>query len=51
MHKGCSTLKTLPDISKWNKDNITNISGLFFNCYSLKQLPDIQDGIQIILYL
>ena len=25
----CSSLKSLPDISKWNTDNITNINGLF----------------------
>ena len=37
---GCSSLKELPDISKWNISNITNISGLFDGCSSLEELAD-----------
>ena len=37
----CSSLKILPDISKWNIENVTLIAGLFFGCSSLKELPDI----------
>ena len=37
----CSSLKSLPDISKWNKDNVINMGGLFFGCNLLKYLPDI----------
>ena len=38
---GCNLLKYLPDISKWNKDNVINMGGLFFGCNLLKYLPDI----------
>ena len=38
---GCSSLKELPDISKWNTNNVTNMSYLFYDCSSLKELPDI----------
>ena len=34
-------MKTLPDISKWNTENVTDISYLFSGCSSLNQLPDI----------
>ena len=33
--KGCITLKYLPDISKWNISNVTNITGIFENCSSI----------------
>ena len=38
---GCSSLISLPDISKWNTNNVTNMEGLFANCSSLISLPDI----------
>ena len=37
----CSSLKFLPDISKWNINNIINFNFVFFHCSSLKSLPDI----------
>ena len=37
----CYSLKSLPDISKWNTSKVNNISHLFSNCKSLKSLPDI----------
>ena len=37
----CSSLFSLPDISKWNTKNVTNMSYLFCNCSSLSSLPDI----------
>ena len=37
----CSSLLKLPDISKWNTKNVTNMKGLFCGCSSLKFLPDI----------
>ena len=37
----CVSLKSLPDISKWNTSNITDISNMFGECVSLKSLPDI----------
>ena len=41
MFWNCSSLKYLPDISKWNIDNVTDMSNMFLNCSSLKYLPDI----------
>ena len=38
---GCSSLKYLPDISKWNISNVTNLFGIFYECSSLYCLPDI----------
>jgi len=35
MFKGCSSLSSLPDISKWNTYNITNESNLFSQCENL----------------
>jgi len=37
----CSSLSSLPDISKLNTSNITNMSWMFYKCLSLSSLPDI----------
>ena len=37
----CSSLSSLPDISKWKINNITSMSKIFYNCKSLSSLPDI----------
>ena len=37
----CSSLQSLPDISKWDTKNVTNMSFMFYNCSSLQSLPDI----------
>ena len=37
----CKSLKSLPDISKWNTSNMINISYLFCECISLDKLPNI----------
>ena len=37
----CSSLSSLPDISKWNTNNVTDMSWMFRNCSSLQSLPDI----------
>ena len=34
-------MKSLPDISKWNINNVTDMSGLFSECSSLEFLPNI----------
>ena len=36
----CSSLKSLPDISKFNTNKIWNISGIFGEC-NLIEIPDI----------
>ena len=41
MFYGCSSLESLPDISKWNTSNATNMSSMFKYCSSLKSLSDI----------
>ena len=41
MFYGCSSLISLPDISKWNTNNVKHMNSLFFNCSSLIFLPDI----------
>jgi len=37
----CDSLSSLPDISKWNTNNVTDMSYLFSFCKSLSSLPDI----------
>ena len=41
MFQNCSSLTSLPDISKWNITKVTDISYLFNKCSKLKKLPDI----------
>ena len=38
-----SSLKYLPDISKWDSNNVTNMNGLFYFCSSLDKLLDISN--------
>ena len=33
MLKGCSSLLSLPNISKWNTNNATNMSNMFYGYY------------------
>ena len=41
MFKVCSTLSSLPDISKWNTSKVTNMGYMFCECSSLSSIPDI----------
>ena len=41
MFEGCSSLISIPDISKWDTKKVTNISFMFSGCSSLISLPDI----------
>ena len=41
MFYGCSSLKSLPDLSKWDIKNVTNMYFMFDGCSSLKSIPDI----------
>ena len=41
MFSRCSSLSSLPDISKWNTSNVNNMSDMFYLCSSLSSLPDI----------
>ena len=38
---GCRELKSLPDISKWDIQNLNSLDNLFSGCISLNTLPDI----------
>ena len=39
----CSSLVSLPDISKWDTSNVTNMDSIFFDCKSITSLPDISN--------
>ena len=39
----CYSLSSLPDISKMNTNNVTDMSFMFFECKSLSSLPDISN--------
>ena len=41
LFSGCELLASLPDISKWNTNNITSFGHIFYRCSSLESLPDI----------
>ena len=41
MFENCSSLLSLPDISKLNTNNVNDISFMFYDCSSLLSLPDI----------
>ena len=41
MFSGCSSLISLPDISKWDTKNVTDMSGMFCDCSSLNNLEGI----------
>ena len=47
----CESLLSLPDISKWNTNNIINIMSLFEGCLSFKSLSDISKGILLMLQI
>ena len=38
---GCSSLSSLPDISKWNTNNAIYMRYMFYGCSLLSSLPDI----------
>ena len=35
----CSSLSSLPDISKWDTSNVTNMSFMFYGCKSSLNIP------------
>ena len=39
----CSSLLSLPDISNWNTNYVTNMSFMFYRCSCLSSLPDISN--------
>ena len=43
MFRGCKSLISLPDISKWNTSNVEDMDFMFDGCNSLISLPDISN--------
>ena len=41
MFYNCRSLKSSPDISKWNIKKVTNVSYMFYNCKSIESFPNI----------
>ena len=41
MFSECPSLLSLPDIPKWNTNNIKDMNGKLIGCSSLSYLPDI----------
>ena len=41
MFSECKLLISLPDISKWNTNNVINMDYIFNKCKSLISLPNI----------
>ena len=44
---GCKSLSSLPDISKWNTNNIINMSYMLSRCYHYDHYLIFQNGILI----
>ena len=40
MFSDCNALTSLPDISKWDTKNVTNMSDMFSGCNALKNIPN-----------
>jgi surface protein len=43
MFYGCSSLISLPDLSKWNTKNVINMEEMYSECKSLISFPDIPE--------
>ena len=37
----CKTLKYFPDLAKWNKEKVFDMSNMFSGCLNLRFLPDL----------
>ena len=42
----CSSLTSLPDLSKWDINNVKYMASFFQNCSSLLYIPDISKWIE-----
>ncbi len=41
MFLNCSSIVTLPNVSKWNTSDVMGFKSIFYGCSSLSILPDI----------
>ena len=51
MFRRCSSLSSIPNISKWETNNVTDMNEIFLKCTSLSSLPDISKWNQIMLMI
>ena len=42
MFYNCSSLDSLPDISKWDTKNVTDMNDMLSGCSSLKSFPQFK---------
>jgi len=47
MFYGCKSLSSFPDISKWNTNNVINMSHMFINVIHYQHYLIFQNGIPI----
>ena len=43
LFRGCISLISIPDISKWNTSKVSKAREIFFGCTSLVSLPNISN--------
>ena len=43
MFDNCSSLLSIPNISKWNTNRVTDMSNMFYSCNSISSFPDISN--------
>ena len=41
LFSGCKKLLEIPDISKWDTSEVSDMSEMFCSCFELTSLPDI----------
>ena len=41
MFGNCKNLSSLPDISKWNTNNVTDMDNMFAGCNKLSHIPKL----------
>ena len=51
MFSGYSSLSSLPDISKWNTNNVTSMNSMLWGCSSLHLYLIFQNGLLIMLLI
>ena len=48
MFYNCLLLSSLPDISKWNTNNVNDMIDMFDNCILLLHIPNLQNNSKMI---
>ena len=42
MFDGCYNLRELPNLSRWNVENVVSMAGMFYNAKNIKSIPGIE---------